>query len=161
MTPEEFEKLVKERFGDKIVSTKIPEAKRIFIKVDASIVEDLASFLKENKFDMLITMGATDFPKQKVIEVFYGIWSSEHDFIVFFKYDVPRDNPKIMSLVKIWPGAQKYERETWELMGVEIEGHPNLKPLLLPEDWDYEKEGYPLRKDFNINRYVSPWGDES
>jgi len=160
MKPEELEKILKEKFGENIFSTKIPENKRLFIKINGDIVEDFATFLKENGFDMPITMGATDFLKQKRIEIFYAIWSSTHDFVVFFKYDVPRDNPVIKSLVKIWSGVQKFERETWELMGVDIEGHPNLKPLLLPEDWDYEKEGYPLRKDFNVNRYMSPWGDE-
>ncbi|RLG60205.1 hypothetical protein DRN84_02060 [Candidatus Geothermarchaeota archaeon] len=161
MSPSEFINILKERFGDKILSYKIQGDKRIIVKIDSSIVEGFASFLKESGFDMPITMGATDFIKNKVFEIFYGIWSSQHDFVILFKYDIPRDNPCIKTLVNIWSGVQKFERETWELLGINIDGHPNLKPLLLPEDWNYEEEGYPLRKDFNLKRYIAPWGDES
>jgi len=160
LNPNELLEDIKEKFGDNILSYKI-DFKRLYVKVNYESVYDFAKYLRDNGFDMPITMGATDFPKKKSIEIFYGIWSSKNDFVILFKFDINRDEPRFKTLTDIWPGVQKFERETWELMGVNIEGHPKLKPLLLPEDWDYEKEGYPLRKDFNIKRYMSPWGDES
>ncbi|TMQ00678.1 MAG: NADH-quinone oxidoreductase subunit C [Thaumarchaeota archaeon] len=59
-----------------------------------------------------------------------------------------RDEPSVPTLIEVWPGAEYHERETHEMLGVVFSGHPNLKNLLLPEDWN---DIPPLRKD-----YISP-----
>jgi NADH:ubiquinone oxidoreductase subunit C len=56
------------------------------------------------------------------------------------------DGESIPSVVGVWPTADWHEREAWDLMGIPIEGHPNLERILMPEDWD----GHPLRKDYPI-----------
>lgn len=150
---------VREKFGDNVVETKSPTDNRVYIKVAKDVLVDIARYLKEELgFDMPISAGGTDYPKKNVIELFWIIWSSTDNIVLVLKTDVDRENPEIDTLTKIWIGVQKFERETWELLGVNYIGHPNLKPLLLPEDWD---EGYPLRKDFKLEPYRSPWGDES
>ena len=159
MNPQDLLNLLKEKFGENILESKVEE-KRLFFKVNYEHAHEIAKFLKENGFDMPITMGGTDFPKKNVIEIFYGIWSSVHDFVVMMKFDIDRGDPKFKTFIDIWPGVHNFERETWELLGVQIEGHPRLKLLLLPDDWSFEEEGYPLRKDFNPSRYRRPWGDE-
>ncbi len=159
MNPTELLNRLKERFGENIISAK-PEDKRLYFKVKYDVAHEVAKFLKDLGFDMAITMGGTDFPKKNVIEIFYGVWSSKHDFVAFMKFDISREDPSFKTFIDIWPSVHNYERETWELLGVKIEGHPRLKLLLLPDDWDFEKEGYPLRKDFNPARYKVPWGDE-
>ena len=63
------------------------------------------------------------------------------------KVFLPRNEPKVPSLYWIWKGADWQERESYDMYGIEYEGHPNLKRILMPEDW----VGYPLRKD-----YISP-----
>ncbi|MGB3571777.1 MAG: NAD(P)H-quinone oxidoreductase subunit J, partial [Phormidesmis sp.] len=66
---------------------------------------------------------------------------------VRIKVFLPRDNPTLPSVYWIWKAADWQERECYDMFGITYEGHPNLKRLLMPEDW----EGWPLRKD-----YISP-----
>jgi NADH-quinone oxidoreductase subunit C len=69
-----------------------------------------------------------------------------------------RDEPLLPSIHDLFPGADWYERETWELFGIHFEGHPGLVKLVLPEEF----EGHPGRKDFPLaTRIAKPWpGDE-
>ncbi len=70
------------------------------------------------------------------------------------KADLDPDDPRIDSLVPLFRGADWHERETWEMYGVEFDGHPGLRHLYLPGEF----EGYPLRKDFPLlARIVKPW----
>jgi NADH:ubiquinone oxidoreductase subunit C len=157
MSLQERVERIRERFGDKVLEIKTPYNNRLYVKVDRSVVVEAARFLKEDLgFDMPISAGGTDYIKKKVIELFWIIWSTNDNMVLILKTDVDRDNPEIDSLTSVWLGVQKFERETWELLGVNFRGHPKLKPLLLPEDWD---EGYPLRKDFNLESYKTRWGD--
>lgn len=146
------EKLESE-FKDAIVEINFPRHNRVVVKVINSKIIDVARFLRDNGFDMPVSSGAVDYLREKKFEVFWIIWSSSYNVILILKTDIDREKPEVSSLVDIWRGVQKFERETWELMGVKFEGHPKLKRLLLPEDWDYSKEGYPLRKDFFLKRY--------
>ncbi len=73
---------------------------------------------------------------------------------VLLKTRVPRDNPRLASATPVYRGANWHERETYEMFGIEFEGHPELKPLLLPDGF----EGHPLRKDFVLAaRMVKAW----
>jgi NADH-quinone oxidoreductase subunit C len=65
------------------------------------------------------------------------------------KVRVAGDDPRIESVVPIWPAANAFEREVFDLFGIHFEGHPYLRRLLLPEDW----EGHPLRKDYPLTGY--------
>ncbi len=161
MKAEEIVRVIKEHFKDKIVELKTPKPNRIYLKVIKESLIDIARYIKEELgFDMPISAGGTDYPKQKKIELFWVIWSSKNNVVLVLKTDVDRDKPEIPTLSKVWLGVMKFERETWELLGVKYIGHPKLKPLLLPEDWNYEREGYPLRKDFDLKRYEVRWGGE-
>ena len=149
---------IKEQFGDKVLEVKTPKNNRIFVKVSRDVLVDVAKYIKDELgFDMPISAGGTDYLKNKTIELFWIIWSSKDDKVLILKTDVDRDNPEVETLTKVWLGVQKFERETWELLGVNFIGHPKLKSLLLPEDWH---EGYPLRKDFKLEPYKVKWGGE-
>jgi len=65
---------------------------------------------------------------------------------VVLKVRLPRENPRVPTISAIYPGANWHERETHDFFGIVFEGHPNLEPLLLPEDADF----HPLRKDFTV-----------
>lgn len=149
----EVEKALREKFGDNIVEYRAVLPQRIFVKVRREVVRQVAEEVKRLGFDMPVSAGATDYPDRKVFEAFWIVWSSRFNVVLVLKTDVDREKPEVDSLVGVWKGAQKFERETWELMGIDFKGHPKLRRLLLPEDWDYEKEGYPLRKDFSLKPY--------
>jgi len=66
------------------------------------------------------------------------------------------DGEQIESVIRVWPAADWYEREAWDLMGIPIQGHPNLERILMPEDW----EGHPLRKDYPLGGEPVRFSDE-
>lgn len=149
---------IKEKFGEGILDSRSPRNNRIFIKVAKEVIVDVARYVKNDLgFDMPISAGGTDYPKKNVIELFWIIWSSTENKVLILKTDVDREDPEIETLTQVWLGVQKFERETWELLGVNFIRHPKLKPLLLPEDWH---EGYPLRKDFRLDPYRVKWGGQ-
>jgi NADH-quinone oxidoreductase subunit C len=98
---------------------------------------------------MLLCISGVDYPKENLIESVYEVYSVKHNHRLSFKVRVARDNPKIPSVVSIWPAANWHERETFDLVGIIYEGHPFLKRILLPEDW----EGHPLRKDYQFPKF--------
>ncbi len=87
-------------------------------------------------------------------QVFAHVQSTRRHWGVTFKTDVDDDAPRIASWVDVYPGADWHERECWEMYGVTFEGHPDLRHLYLPAEF----EGHPLRKDFPLlARVVKPW----
>lgn len=146
--------------ADKIVA-KFPTAKvdyvkprRVKVTVPSSQIKDVAVFMRDELgFDHLNVVGGTDYIAAKEFEVVYFVGSlsvqGQQDLVVQLAERVPReDSPKAPSLTEVWTAAEYHERETFEMLGIHFEGHPDLRRLLLPEDWN---DIPPLRKD-----YVSP-----
>ncbi len=80
--------------------------------------------------------------------------STAHHWNVLFKTDIDETNPVVESWVPVYPGADWHERECWEMFGITFDGHPSLRHLYLPSEF----EGHPLRKDFPLlAREVKPW----
>jgi NADH-quinone oxidoreductase subunit C len=87
-------------------------------------------------------------------QVFAHVQSTTHHWAVTFKTDVDEAEPHVASWVDVYPGADWHERECWEMFGISFDGHPALRHLYLPMDF----EGHPLRKDFPLlARVVKPW----
>ena len=87
-------------------------------------------------------------------QVFARVQSTSHRHGVTFKVDVDEADPRAQSWVPVYPGADWHERECWEMFGVVFDGHPALRRLFLPAEF----EGHPLRKDFPLlAREVKPW----
>jgi len=98
----------------------------------------------ELAFDFLRSLSGVDRPDDQKIEVVVHLFSYEKKHAFVLKTQTDRNNPQVDSLVEVWPAANWYERECFDLLGVVFEGHPDLRRILLPEDW----QGYPLRKDY-------------
>lgn len=78
------------------------------------------------------------------LRLFWHLYSYTHCHRLVVESSVPKNKPEIDSVVSIWKGANWLERETYDLLGVEFKGHPDLRRIMLPDDW----EGFPLRKDY-------------
>lgn len=118
-----------------------------FCKVKPDRWHDVAAILRDDaelKFDFLQCITAVDWPKKNIIEMVYHLYSYplRHSFVV--KAELPRDNPVIPSVVDLWGAADWNEREQFDLYGVGFSGHPDLRRILMPDDWP----GYPMRKDY-------------
>jgi len=141
---EEVERRLKERFPSEFKSLEI---KKNFIigRIEGKDAFPICEYLKGNcAFEHISCISAVD--KESNYEVVYHIGSYSNGFMLQLSAEVPKDNPKIKSVSSLWYGANYHEREAYDLMGIIFEGHPNLKRILLPEDF----EGHPLRKDFKL-----------
>ncbi len=99
-------------------------------------------------FDYPVHITSVDYPNEpERFEVVYEFYSIAKNHRVRLKARVPEDDCTIDSVTAFWPGANFLEREVYDMMGIRFNNHPDLKRILLPDDYD---EGYPLRKNFPI-----------
>lgn len=118
------------------------------LTVDYDVVHDAAADLKALGFDRLGMVTAVD--RVDFFEMVYRLQSREIHAGLFLKCAVPRSDPKVASMFDLWPAADWQEREVYDLFGITFEGHPDLRRILLPDDW----VGHPLRKDYEDDRIV-------
>ncbi|MBN2496631.1 MAG: NADH-quinone oxidoreductase subunit C [Deltaproteobacteria bacterium] len=95
-------------------------------------------------FDFLRSLSGVDRPADDRIEVVAHLFSYKHRHALVLKTHTGRDGGALPSIHDVWPAAEWYEREIFDLLGVRFEGHRDLRRLLMPEDW----QGHPLRKDY-------------
>jgi NADH-quinone oxidoreductase subunit C len=96
-------------------------------------------------FEMLTDLTVVDYlGEEPRFELVYHLYSVKRNHRVRIKARVPEDDPEIASLVSLWPSADWMEREVWDLYGIRFRGHPDLRRILLYEEFD----GHPLRKDY-------------
>ncbi|QGA67715.1 NADH-quinone oxidoreductase subunit C [Sulfolobus sp. E11-6] len=131
---------------------KIENDRRITVVVtDKKVIKDVANYLKEFGFDHVKAVTGIDYPEQEKLEVVYHISSYSNldlaKIILALRTTVTYKDPSLPSLYSIFESAWTGERETYEMLGIRFEGHPDLRRLFLDEDF----EGvYPLRKSFKI-----------
>ncbi len=102
------------------------------------------------QFNLLSSISAVDFfPVEPRFELNYHLVSIPRRAKLRLRVRLPGDNPAVASVTSVWPGADWMEREAFDLFGIRFEGHPDLRRILLPEDW----EGHPLRKDYPVEGY--------
>ena len=122
----------------------------VLVEVPPEGLRKAAEALLEIGFDHLLNVEGVDLPAEGKIELTYYASSYESQFlgkIVALRTKLSRESPKVETLIDVWPNGLYMERETWELLGIEFEGHPELKHLLLPPWWS---DIPPLRKEFKI-----------
>jgi NADH-quinone oxidoreductase subunit C len=104
----------------------------------------------ETDFNFLSDITCVDvFPSEPRFEVIYHLLSHSRKDRVRLIARVPGGDPSIESLMGLWPASNFFEREIFDLFGVRFIGHPNLRRIMMPEDW----EGHPLRKDYPVEGY--------
>jgi len=124
----------------------------VTVIVPAASIVDVCAFLKnEQGFDMLADLcGADRGPEEEPrFEVNYHLFSTVHHSRLRLKVLVSEDAPSVPTVAYLWKTANWHERETYDLFGVKFEGHPDLRRILLPSDFD----GHALRKDYPLRGY--------
>ena len=118
------------------------------LEVAPERIVEVCRFLKEQQeFIRLSTVTGVDrYPAEPRFEVVYHLHSLARNARVRVKCRLPGDNPSVESVTSVWRSANWYERETFDLFGIQFRNHPDLRRIMLPEDWD----GHPLRKDFPV-----------
>lgn len=136
---------IKDRLGDIAFEIEEKSARRIYLSVHKSDLRQVAKVLFED-FKARFSI-ASGMDNGKNFEILYHFSFDELNKIISIRTFIEKDSPAVDSLVPvIGPCAEWIEREMHELLGIYFAGHPNLKRLLLSEDWP---EGvYPLRRDF-------------
>ncbi len=137
------------RFPDAIFN--YVKEKRLKLTVPTHRIEEVALFARDELgFDHISCVSGTDYISKNEIEIIYFVGNLSRpgyeDLIIALAERTKRDNPVVQSLVRVWPGVEYQERETYDMLGVNFQGHPDLRRLLLPEDWN---DLPPLRKDYN------------
>ena len=137
-----IEKL-KENFADKIINWKDRSAKRIYVDVRPDDIPEMSKYLFKDLKARFVTASGVDTPK--AIEIIYHFSFDKGSLIISLRTTIAKPDLAIESITPIIKGAEWIEREIWELLGVNFKNHPNLKRLLMAEDWP---EGvYPLRRE--------------
>ena len=150
-------KEIKEHFGDRIVETSTYLGQNfVVVKPDAAV--PLIEYLKlEADFDYLVDVTAVDWPKRaERFDLVYILYSFARNERVRIKtYIVESYKPE--TAVNVHLTANWLEREVFDMFGIEFAGHPDMRRILLPEEW----QGYPLRKDYSILQQDDRWVQEN
>ena len=150
-------KRYKARLGDAVLESWTDRNQAILV-VSAEKLLEVAGYTRdEEKFDLLVDLTAVDWPKrEKRFDVIYILYSFAKNERLRLKIHLA-DGEKAPSVVGVWPTSDWLEREVYDMYGIEFSGHPNMKRLLLPEEW----QGFPLRKDYDILKQDEAWVREN
>jgi NADH-quinone oxidoreductase subunit C len=118
--------------------------------VDRGRLIEIARALRDHpslRFDFLAELTAVDrHPLEPRFEVMYILVSTAHAIRARMKVRLNGDDARVPTVTGVWPAANWLEREVWDMFGIMFDGHPDLRRLLMPDDW----QGYPLRKDYPV-----------
>lgn len=140
---------IKKALGDKVMKAWVQRERRLYIAVKGENILEVAKTVKEMGFDHLSSISGVEYEDR--MECVYHIWSYSKGKLLTVRTLVSKDDPKIDSLTSIWKSADWHERETYDLIGMVFEGHPDLRRILTSDDF----KGHPLRKDFELTE--KPW----
>ena len=141
---------LREYFADAVFRNRICAGDEDVVYVDPERITDILGWLHDEPdqhYDHLADLTAVDYGGGKPIEVVYQLWSIPHRLSLRVKCELPLDGLEIESVTGIWAGADWLEREVYDLFGVHFNGHPDLRRILMPDNY---AEGHPLRKDFPL-----------
>ena len=137
------------KFGTQIIEfVEMETSFDSFINVVPDAIKEIAMFLRDDnemQFDYFTMLSGMDYKDS--LGVVYHLYSIPLKHKLVLKVKLDRKKPIVPTIERVWKTANWHERETFDMFGIEFEGHPDLERILCPDDW----EGYPLRKD-----YVAP-----
>ncbi|MGA7919724.1 MAG: NADH-quinone oxidoreductase subunit C [Candidatus Acidiferrales bacterium] len=148
---------LKKQFGDAIGEAWLDRKQAIVLIAVEQLREISRYCCDQEKFDMLVDLTAVDWPKrEKRFDIVLNLYSFPKNERLRLKAHSGENEP-VPSVCEIWPAANWLERECYDMFGMVFEGHPDLKRILMPEEW----QGYPLRKDYDILKQDTNWVREN
>ena len=148
--PTEIAEKIKQEFPEQVIDVvEFRDQVSVIIKRDRIL--QVCRYLHDDaalSFDHLKDLCGVDYLNKKEVrfEVVYNLYSIRHHHMIRLRAEVPENDPTIESVTPIWAGANWHERECFDMFGIRFKGHPDMRRILMPEDW----EGYPLRKDYPL-----------
>ena len=152
MTAQEITNALKEKFGDAILETKL-EVMQPWLSIAPNRMKDIALFLRDDpsmQFDYMMCLSGVDYNDGR-LGIVYHLFSMVHRHKIVLKAFCTKDNAHVQSVSSVWGTANWHEREVFDMYGVIIDEHPDLRRILMPNDW----EGHPLRKDYKVPEYYN------
>jgi NADH-quinone oxidoreductase subunit C len=150
-------KRLKERFGDQITQFSSYLGQNFLISKPTATIPILEFLKLEADFDYLVDLTAVDYPKRpERFEVVYILYSFARNERMRIKTSVA-DGAKPASAVPVYATANWLEREVFDMFGIQFNGHPDMRRILLPEEW----EGFPLRKEYGLTQQDDRWVKEN
>ncbi len=153
----ELPEVLRKQFPEVALEALMFRGQNFFIVPKENLLA-VANYLKsEFGFTLLADLTAMDFPKEeKRFQVIYQLYSFTRNERLRLKVPVG-DGETVESAISVWGAADWMEREVYDMFGIRFEGHPNLRRILLPEEW----QGHPLRKDYGILQQDNRWVQEN
>jgi NADH-quinone oxidoreductase subunit C len=144
------------RFPSAILEAKISFGE-VTLQLDRSAIVPLCLALRDEfSFERLSSVTAVDWwPTEPRFEIVYHLHSIKNNSRLRLKLRAS-ERDEIDSVTHVWPGANWYEREVFDLFGISFRNHPNLERIMMPADW----EGHPLRKDYPVHGYKYSYANE-
>src|SRR5437867_1542784 len=153
----ELTKNLKEHFGDQISEFSTYLGQNFLLCKPDAVVSILEYLKLEQDFDYLVDITAVDYPKREErFDLIYILYSFPRNERMRVKTRIA-DGARPATAVPVHLSANWLEREVFDMFGIEFDGHPNMRRILLPEEW----EGYPLRKDYSILKQDDRWVKEN
>lgn len=135
------------RLGDDAVLATVHHRGHAAIEIQPTLIGDALAILRDEGYRFLSSVhGADEYPDEPRLAVHYELLDMQRPDRVAVKLRVSTDAPHVPSVAPAWPTADHQEREIYDLFGVIFDGHPDLRRILMPEDY----EGHPQRRDFPL-----------
>lgn len=145
MLPKEIFEKLKSDCSNQVIEFNDSQPTDAFIVIESKDLFEICHYLRDEEslqFDYLMCLSGMDYAEN--LGVVYHLYSMKYGHKIVLKVIVPKENPKVPSVERLWRTADWHEREAFDLIGVQFEGHHNLIRILCPYDW----EGHPLQKDY-------------
>ncbi len=142
--------IIREKFGDAVSAFDANDTMPFFEVLDTSLWQEIALCMRDHaklKFNYMACLSGVDYPAEEKLGIVCNIESlGVFNHKIAVKVKCSREGGSIPTVSCVWHTANWHEREAYDMYGMHFAGHPDLKRILCPEDW----EGYPLRKDYKV-----------
>lgn len=136
-----------DQFSDSIISV-YQSSGDTFVHIEADANVEICSYLKQEHNFIYLTdvFGSDRFTSENRFEVYYNLVSLKDQIRLFLKLQLEESLPTVKSVTDVWKSASWSEREVYDMFGIEFTGHPDMRRIFMPQDFDY----FPMRKEFPL-----------